>query len=127
MIVMDASAALTALLHAGQARKSLAEERVWAPEAIDVEVTNGLRRCMAQGVIDGKAAHAAMSVWRDLGVRRVSGLGLLGRVWELREVLDAGAANYVALAEALGCPVVTVDARLGAVADVQCPVMVVAN
>lgn len=127
MIVMDASAALTALLNDGQARKALAEERVWAPEVIDVEVANGLRRCLAEGHFDDGAAHAAMTAWRGLGVRRVSGLGLLGRVWELREVLDAGAAAYVALAEALGCPVVTVDAKLGAIADVQCPVMVVAN
>ena len=40
MIVVDATAALAGLLNAGQARKALAVERVWAPEAIDVELAN---------------------------------------------------------------------------------------
>lgn len=127
MIVVDASAALAGLLNAGQARKALATERVWAPEVIDVDVVDGLRRCLARGQIDGQAAQAAMTAWRRLGVRRVGQVGLLERVWELRDVLDAGAASYVALAEALDCTVVTADPALGAVAGVQCPVMVVAN
>lgn len=127
MIVVDASAALAGLLNAGQARKVLASDRVWAPDVIDVEVANGLRRCLALGQLDAKTAQAAVSAWRGLGVRRVSELGLLPRVWELREVLDAGAASYVALAEALDCTVVTADATLGAATGIQCPVMVVAN
>ncbi|GAT01242.1 ribonuclease [Mycolicibacterium fortuitum subsp. acetamidolyticum] len=127
MIVVDASAVLVALLNAGQAREVLSGESVWAPEVIDVEVLNGLRRCLAEGLLDEGAAQAAVAVWRGLGVRRVGGLGLLGRVWELRDVLDAGAASYVALAEALDCAVVTADPKLSAVTDVQCPVMRVAN
>lgn len=124
---MDASAALAGLLNAGQARMALAGDRVWAPDVIDVEVINGLRRCVALGQLDAKTAQAVVITWRGLGVRRVSELGLLSRVWELREVLDAGAASYVALAEALDCSVVTADATLGTTAGIQCPVMVVAN
>ncbi|WP_342314654.1 type II toxin-antitoxin system VapC family toxin [Mycobacterium avium] len=124
---MDASAALAGLLNAGQARKVLASDRVWAPEVIDIEVVNGLRRCLALGQLDEKTAQAAVNAWRGLGVRRVGELGLLPRVWELREVLDAGAASYVALAEALDCTVVTADASLSAAAGIQCQVMVVAN
>lgn len=127
MIVVDASAALAALLNDGQAREALATDRVWAPEVIDIEVANGLRRCLTRGQLDGAAAQAALTAWRGLGVRHVSGLGLLGRIWEMREVLDAGAATYVALAEAFDCPVLTVDAKLSAVAGLQCPVMVVSN
>lgn len=127
MIVVDASAALAGLLNAGQARKVLATDRVWAPEVIDVEVVNGLRRCLARGQLDPKTAQAAVTTWRGLGVRRVGGLGLIGRVWELQEILDAGAASYVALAEALDCTVVTADAKLGAAPGIECPVMVVAN
>ncbi|CQD02045.1 type II toxin-antitoxin system VapC family toxin [Mycobacterium timonense] len=127
MIVVDASAALAGLLNEGQARKVLAGDRVWAPDVIDVEVVNGLRRCLTGGHLDAKTAQAAVSTWRNLGVRRVSELGLLSRVWELREVLDAGAASYVALAEALDCTVVTADPALETAAGIQCPVMVVAN
>jgi len=39
---------------------------------------------------------------------------LLPRVWELRHNLTAYDAVYVALAEALGAPLVTRDARLAA-------------
>lgn len=124
---MDASAALAALLNDGQARERLATERVWAPEGIDVEVVNGLRHCLAQGRIEGGAAQAAFTAWQGLGIRRVSGRGLLPRVWELREVLDAAAASYVALAEALDCAVVTADAKLSAVTAVRCPLLRVAN
>jgi len=127
VIVIDASAALAALLNDGQARERLATERVWAPEAIDIEVVNGLRHCLAQGRIEEGAAQAAFTAWQGLGIRRVSGRGLLPRVWELREVLDAAGASYVALAEALDCAVVTADAKLAAVTVVRCPVLRVAN
>ena len=36
----------------------------------------------------------------------------LGRIWELRDNLTAYVAAYVALAEALGAPLITKDARL---------------
>jgi predicted nucleic acid-binding protein len=124
---MDASAALAALLNDGQARERLSVERVWAPEVIDVEVVNGLRHCLAQGRIDEGGAQAAFTAWQGLGIRRVSGRGLLPRVWELREVLAAAAASYVALAEAFDCAVVTADAKLSAVTVAQCPVLRVAN
>lgn len=124
---MDASAAVAALLNDGQARERLAGERVWAPEVIDVEVVNGLRSCLASGRIDEAAAQAAFTAWQGLGIRRVSGRGLLPRVWELREVLDTAGASYVALAEALDCAVVTADAKLSAITAARCPVLRVAN
>lgn len=124
---MDASAAVAALLNDGQARERLAGERVWAPELIDVEVVNGLRSCLARGRIDETAAQAAFTAWQGLGIRRVSGRGLLPRVWELREVLDTAGASYVALAEALDCAVVTADAKLSAITAARCPVLRVAN
>ena len=124
---MDASAAVAALLNDGQARERLACERVWAPEVIDVEVVNGLRSCLARDWIDEAAAQAAFTAWQGLGIRRVSGRGLLPRVWELREVLDTAGASYVALAEALDCAVVTADAKLSAITAARCPVLRVAN
>lgn len=124
---MDASAAVAALLNDGQARERLAGERVWAPEVIDVEVVTGLRSCLASGRIDGAAAQVAFTAWQGLGIRRVSGRGLLPRVWELREVLDTAGASYVALAEALDCAVVTADAKLSAITAARCPVLRVAN
>lgn len=37
---------------------------------------------------------------------------LLGRIWELRENVTAYGAAYVALAEALDAPLITMDERL---------------
>jgi len=44
MIVVDASAALAALLNDGPARRALAAEELHAPHLIDSEVASGLRR-----------------------------------------------------------------------------------
>jgi hypothetical protein len=59
-----------------------------------------------------RGAVAALDRWARLGVRRFAVVGLLGRIWELRENLTAYDASYVALAEVLGCGLVTADARL---------------
>jgi hypothetical protein len=44
MIVADASAALSALLNAGPARRVLGTDQLHVPHLIDAEVANGLRR-----------------------------------------------------------------------------------
>jgi predicted nucleic acid-binding protein len=49
----------------------------------------------------------------------------LERVWELRDNVSAYDAAYIALAELLGCSLLTVDSRLGGAPGVRCPVIVV--
>lgn len=125
MIVVDASAALSGLLNAGAARESLAGEQLHAPHLVDSEVASGLRRLVAGrrvGVDDG---WAALDAWRRMGLTRYATHGLLERVWELRENLSAYDAGYVALAESLGCSLVTADARISRAPGVQCPITVV--
>ncbi|MEZ5239295.1 MAG: hypothetical protein R2716_10245 [Microthrixaceae bacterium] len=51
--------------------------------------------------------------------------GLLGRVWELRANLTGYDATYVALAEALGAPLVTADGRLARASGPRCVITVV--
>ena len=56
MIVVDASAALLALLNDGDARRALSNESLIAPHLIDVEVTSALRRQVRAGVLEPAAA-----------------------------------------------------------------------
>lgn len=125
MIVLDASAALSALLNAGPARESLASEQVHAPHLIDSEVASGLRRHVATGRIAAEHGWVALDAWRRLGLTRYATQGLLERVWELRSNLSAYDAGYVALAESLGCALVTADARISRAPGLRCSITVV--
>ena len=125
MIVVDASAAVAALLNAGPARTALSDEAVHAPHLIDSEVAQALRRLVLRGLLGADGGWAALDSWRRLGIVRHSVGGLLDRVWELRENVSAYDASYLALAEALGCSLLTADARLGRAPGLRCPVTVV--
>lgn len=124
MIVLDASAALSGLLNAGPARDVLSAEQLHAPHLIDSEVASGLRRHVATARIRPDDGWSALDAWRRLGVVRYGTRGLLLRVWDLRENLSASDAGYVALAEALGCSLVTADGRLGRAPGLRCPITV---
>jgi predicted nucleic acid-binding protein len=125
VIVGDASAALSALLNAGPARNVLAGEQLHAPHLVDSEVANGLRRGVAARRLDGDAGWMALDAWRRLGLTRYPVFSLLDRVWELRDNLSAYDASYVALAELLGCHLLTADARLSRAPGIRCPITVV--
>lgn len=125
MIVVDASAAVLGLLNDGEARTRLAEEPFACPHLADSEVVHALRRQVRGGRLDAKDAERAASVWTRLGVHRVPVVGLLTRVWELRENLSAYDATYVAVAEALDVPLLTADAGLGRAPGPRCPITVV--
>ncbi len=125
MIVVDASAALSALLNDGPARKALATEQLHAPHLIDSEVANVLRRQVATQHINAEAGWAALDAFRHLGMNRYPIFALLDRVWELRDNLSVHDASYVAVAELLECSVLTADARLARAPGIRCPITVV--
>lgn len=127
MIVVDASAAVLALLNDGAARRAVAGEAVAIPHLADSEVANALRGQVRGGHVSAEAATAALAAWARLGLRRFAALGLLPRVWELRENLTAYDATYVALAEALGSTLLTADAALAAAPGPTCPITVIAR
>jgi predicted nucleic acid-binding protein len=125
VIVVDASAALSALLNAGPARRALAEEQLHAPHLIDSEVANGLRRKVAAGHMSADAGWTALDAFRRLGMTRYPVFPLLDRVWELRDNLSTYDASYIALAERLDCNLLTADARLGRAPGTTCPITMV--
>jgi len=125
VIVIDASAALSALLNAGPARSALASEQLHAPHLIDSEVANGLRRMVAAEQLAADSGWTALDVFRRLGMTRYPVFSLLDRVWELRDSLSAYDASSVALAELLDCNLLTADARLSRAPGIRCSITLV--
>ena len=123
--MVDASAALSALLNAGPARSALASEQLHAPHLIDSEVANGLRRMVAAEQLAADSGWTALDVFRRLGMTRYPVFSLLDRVWELRDNLSAYDASYVALAELLDCNLLTADARLSRAPGIRCSITLV--
>jgi predicted nucleic acid-binding protein len=109
MIVMDASVILPGLLARGESRELLLREDVHVPHLADPEVVHGMRLHVRRGAVPPADAAEALRRWGGLGVRRHGAQALLPRIWALRDVLSAYDATYVALAEALGCPLATGD------------------
>ena len=117
MIVVDASALLEFLLQTPLGRRVETrlfrdEDDLHAPHLVDVEVTQGLRRLVRAGEVSPGRAADALADLADLGLHRHPHLDLLARAWRLRENVTAYDGMYVALAEALGAPIVTCDAPL---------------
>jgi predicted nucleic acid-binding protein len=82
------------------------------PHLIDTEVLHALRRMTMIGAIGDDRAADLRSDFAELALVRYPHEPLNDRVWELRHNLTAYDATFVALAEALGAPLVTCDARL---------------
>lgn len=125
MIVVDASAAVLGLLNDGEARETLAAEAVVCPDLADSEIVHALRSMVLRDDIDESIAHDAIRTWMRLGLERVTVHGLLERIWELRGNLSAYDATYVALAEAMGVPLMTADGRLARAPGPRCAITVV--
>jgi predicted nucleic acid-binding protein len=125
VIVVDASAGLTALLNDGPGRQALASEQLHAPHLVDSEIASALRRRLVARQINAEDAWTALDAWRRLGLTRYAVHPLFDRMWELRDNLSAYDAGYVALAETLGCGLITADARLSRAPGIRCAITVV--
>jgi predicted nucleic acid-binding protein len=90
------------------AEKLLASGQLHAPELVLAEALNMLRRLERAT----PEAHGAQDDLVRLDIDLFSFDPFADRVWELRHNLPSYDAWYVALAEALGLPLATLDARL---------------
>ncbi len=131
MPVVDASV-LAEYLGGGerfeQARERLLrrDEALWAPHLVDAEVGHVLRTAVVRRELRPGAAGAALADLADLPLRRAGHRSLLARAWALRANVSFYDGLYVALAERLEMPLVTLDVRLGNAPGVRATVDVIA-
>ena len=122
MIVVDASVAVEFLLGRSSAVEAITteltgalDEALHAPELIEPEVLNALRRLERSGAISVAQADRAVTELDELRLIRYPHAALRDRVWSLRGNLSACDALYLALAESLsGSVLFTGDAGLAA-------------
>ena len=119
MPVIDASVVVTVLAdaeHAPWAEAQLSrggvDRSLWVPHLIDAEVGQALRREVAVGRLGEGRAEAALLDLMRMPLRRIDHVGLIHRAWELRHNFSFYDGLYVALAEGLDVPLVTLDRRL---------------
>lgn len=133
MIVVDASVVVDMLLGKGsEAGDSLAArissyEAVCTPHLIDAEVGQVLRRFTLQRSIDPKLSAAMVQEMVALPLLRYPHTPLLERAFALCANVTVYDAIYLALAEALDCPLLTGDAALRAVPGCSARVEVVST
>lgn len=116
MLVIDASVWARAFGATGddstRYRQRLHGEDLAAPDVMRLEVLSTLRKHLIRGEVTAKGAEEAFAFLLDEPVRVYPAYAVLDRCWQLRGNITPYDASYVALAEALGCPLVTTDAKL---------------
>jgi predicted nucleic acid-binding protein len=114
--VVDASV-LVELLSGGEdheaAEQAIGREPwVWAPALVDAEVGHALRGLVRRGEISARKAGNAFGDLFEMRLQKVPHRHLVDRAWQLRDNVSFYDGLYVALAEAVGSPLLTFDRKL---------------
>src|SRR5690554_4210200 len=104
------------------ARESVRSQVLVAPDLVDVEVTAVLRKRWLAGDLDERRFGLAVDDLTALPITRYPTRLLMRRAFELRENVTAYDAAYLALAELLGCALLTADQRLARAPGLRCRV-----
>jgi predicted nucleic acid-binding protein len=125
-VVADASVVVALIGYDGPAHdwaeRQLTSKGVFAPDLMPFEAANALRSRWLARTIDDSAVTIALTRLRALPAVLSPGMLLLHRAWELRHNLTIYDASYVALAELLDVPLVTLDVRIVGAPGVRCEV-----
>ncbi|WP_030459565.1 type II toxin-antitoxin system VapC family toxin [Kitasatospora sp. NRRL B-11411] len=129
MIVIDCSAlvlVLTAQTSDGELVRSRVVEGgdVYAPTLLDYEIQSALLGMQRGGKLTEKEVERAIAAYRMLPIAKRETLPFWDRVKKLHANLSAYDSQYVALAEALGVPLITGDARIKRSGAAKCEVEV---
>lgn len=126
MLVVDASCLFEVVVGgAGAAavrERMAADDDQAAPHVVDVEVLGVVRRQHLSGRLDRTVASQALEDLQSWPGERFGHQLLLPRAWELKDTVRGWDAMYVALAEALGGVLITMDRRLAAATGPRCPI-----
>jgi len=125
VIVADASALVEALVGEGAAADAVrgrisSATQVHAPHLVDLEVASAIRRLSQADGFPGDLARTAIGQLAELPLTRYPHRPFLDRIWELKDTLTAYDACYVALAEAVGAPLLTLDTKFARATGVRC-------
>jgi predicted nucleic acid-binding protein len=124
--VCDASALVAMLLDAGAdgewVTAMLEQSNLAAPALISFEAANIIRRHRLAALIPQDQALQAHADLLELAIELWPYAVLAERTWELRHNLSIYDASYVALAETLAAPLVTLDAKLAAATGPHCEI-----
>jgi predicted nucleic acid-binding protein len=129
--VLDASVLVEYLAggeHADAARRWIVSGKpLWIPHLADAEVGHVLRRAVHLGELSANAARAALQALAEMPLMRVAHRPLLSRAWRLQANMSFYDALYVALAEQLDVPLLTLDARMASAPGIRAKVEVIST
>ena len=123
--VIDASFVMVLLTNSSDAMTSWVNGLIdgadlVAPHLMPVEVTSVLRKAERRELLTPEQAALSHQDLLDLDVELHAFEPFASRTWSLRNSVSPYDAWYVALAERLDAPLVTLDRRLARNADVRC-------
>lgn len=123
-VVIDSSVLVAALVDTGSdgswAENIVEGNALYAPELAPVEVTNILRRLELAKKITTLEANGAHEDLMQLDIELFPFAPFADRIWELRPTVTSYDAWYVAVAEAVGFPLATLDERLAKAPGPKC-------
>ena len=126
-VIADASVLVAALVDSGRegkwAESAVAEGSLAGPELVLAEASNILRRLERSGEISRLEANSAHRDLLRLDLELFPFAPFADRVWALRSNLTSYDAWYVALAEAFGCPLMTLDRKLSRATGPTCDIV----
>jgi predicted nucleic acid-binding protein len=97
---------------------------VAAPDLADVETVAVLRKRWIAGTVSDQRFAAAVEDLEQLDLDRYPALRFMRRAYELRANVTVCDSAYVALAETLGCELLTADQRLANASGPRCAIRV---
>jgi len=129
-LVVDASAIVVLPLRlpgADVVEREVIRDYLVAPTHLDAEVLSALVHLTHRGSVEPPRAQATIGALVRARIRRVVLSPLLHRAWAHRHNLSAYDGLYVALADRLGCGLLTADRRLAGALGLGVPVTFVAS